>query len=468
MTGKILIVDDEKDMLMLLERILGEETDHEIATCANPIEALERIDREPFDLVLTDLKMPGMSGIVLLEAIRRNRPETAVIIMTAYATIDTAVEAIHKGASDYITKPFRRERVLLTIEKAMRWRDMVRENHALRQALAETAGTAPLVGTSPAMKRIFSRVRQVAPTTATVLITGPSGTGKELVARAIHRNSLRAEAKLITVNCTALPENVLESELFGHVKGAFTGAWKDKKGLVEEAGGGTLFLDEIGDLNPLMQTKLLRLLQDGEFKPVGSVTTRRADLRFIAATNRDLRQGILDKTFREDLFYRLNVVNIDLPPLEARRSDIAALSRYFLQKINAANAKNIDAISPEAMNQLMTRSYPGNVRELENLIERGVIFCIGNVLTEEDLFGDDEARSAASWNWPDPASLPFKEAREQALLMFHRHYIESLLQICQGNISRGAETAGVQRQYLHRLMKEAGVNPDDYRQRGRD
>ena len=467
MHGKILIVDDERDMLALLERIIAEETDHDTVACTSPQDAVARIEAEPFDLVLTDLKMPGMTGLGLLEAVRRIRPETAVIIMTAYATIDTAVEAIRKGASDYITKPFRRERVLLTIDKAMQWRAMIRENQALRRALAESAGLDAMVGTSPAMRRIFERVRQVAPTTATVLITGPSGTGKELVAQAIHRNSLRAEGKMITVNCTAIPENVLESELFGHVKGAFTGAWKDKRGLVEEAGGGTLFLDEIGDLALPMQTKLLRLLQEGEFKPVGSVATRRADLRFIAATNRDLRQGIQEKTFREDLFYRLNVVNVDLPPLEKRRGDIVALSRHFLKKFAAANAKEIDAISPEAMTGLMARPYPGNVRELENLIERGVIFCTGSVLTPGDLFADDEANAVPAMPAADASNLSFREAREKALQGFHRQYIESLLASCQGNISRGAEIAGVQRQYLHRLMKDVGINPDDFRLRGK-
>ena len=467
MSGKIMIIDDETDMLVLLQRIIAEETPHETVVFSDPREAVARMGKEPFDLVLTDLKMPGMTGIGVLEEARRIRPETAVIIMTAYATIETAVEAIRKGASDYITKPFRRERVLLTIDKAMQWREMVRENKALRRALAETSGPDALVGTSPALRRILERVGQVAPTTATVLITGPSGTGKELVARAIHRQSLRSEAKMITVNCTAIPENVIESELFGHVKGAFTGAGKDKRGLVEEARGGTLFLDEIGDLNPLMQTKLLRVLQEGEFKPVGSVATRRADLRFIAATNRDLRQGIQEKTFREDLFYRLNVVNIELPPLDERRGDIMALSLHFLKKYAAANAKEISGISPEAANRLMGRLYPGNIRELENLIERGVIFCTGDVLTEKDLFCDEDVVSAQTWGCPDPASQSFKKAREQAIHAFHRHYIESLLQACQGNISRGAELAGVQRQYLHRLMKEAGVNPDDYRQRGR-
>ncbi|MCK5723910.1 MAG: sigma-54-dependent Fis family transcriptional regulator, partial [Gammaproteobacteria bacterium] len=304
MAGKILIVDDEKDMLALLQRIISEETDHELVTTTNPLKATELLKNRSFDLVITDLKMPKMDGIRLLEEVKKSRPKTSVVILTAYATIETAVEAIQKGAYDYITKPFRRERILLTIDKVMKWQEMVRENLALRQALAEKSGFSPLIGSTPVMKQMFERIKQVAPTMATVLITGASGTGKELVARAIHQNSLRSSKKIITVNCTAIPEQVIESELFGHLKGAFTGAWRDKKGLVEEAHEGTFFLDEIGDLSPHMQTKLLRLLQEGEYKPVGGVVTKNADLRFIAATNHNLKQDIQEKRFREDLYYR--------------------------------------------------------------------------------------------------------------------------------------------------------------------
>lgn len=263
MSGKILIVDDEKDMLVLLHRNISEETDHVLVTESDPFNAVEMFSEDSFDLVITDLKMPGMDGIKLLEAVRKLRPDVSVIILTAYATIETAVEAIRKGAHDYITKPFRRERILLTIDKVMKWQEMVRENIALRQALEEKGETLSMVGSSRVMKGILEQIRQVAPTMATVLITGESGTGKELVARALHKNSLRGSKKIITVNCTAIPEQVIESELFGHVKGAFTGAWKDKKGLIEEAAGGTLFLDEIGDLRLPMQTKLLRLLEGG-------------------------------------------------------------------------------------------------------------------------------------------------------------------------------------------------------------
>jgi DNA-binding NtrC family response regulator len=468
MAGKILIVDDEKDMLILLQRIISEETDHELVATANPLKAIELFNTRSFDLVITDLKMPKMDGIRLLEKIKKSRPKTSVVILTAYATIDTAVEAIQKGAYDYITKPFRRERILLTIDKVMKWQEMVRENLALREALAEKDVFSHLIGATPAMKKIFERIKQVAPTMATVLITGTSGTGKELVARAIHQNSLRATKKIVTVNCTAIPEQVIESELFGHVKGAFTGAWRDKKGLVEEAHEGTLFLDEIGDLSPHMQTKLLRLLQEGEYKPVGSVVTKKADLRIIAATNHNLKQDIQEKRFREDLYYRLNVIGFEIPPLKERREDIPLLSYHFLKKYARINQKDIQSISPSAMQALFSHEFPGNVRELENIIERGVIFCTTDTLDVKDLLLDKEHDSF----YPDPdqgtSHLSFKEAKDRVILMFHEQYIHSLLRESKGNISKAAEMAGIQRQYLHRLMKESGIDAADFRQKGQD
>jgi DNA-binding NtrC family response regulator len=464
MHGSILIVDDEKDMLILLKRILTEETPYKLVTESDARQALERVRQRHFDVVITDLKMPQMDGIRLLEACKKIRPEISVIILTAYATIENAVEAIQKGAHDYITKPFRRERVLLTLDKAMKWQAMLNENRALRKALAEkNGGISFLVGSTPMMQAIGERIHQVAPTTGTVLITGPSGTGKELVARALHQHSLRSTKKMITVNCTAIPEPVLESELFGHVKGAFTGAWQDKKGLVEEADGGTLFLDEIGDLSFQMQTKLLRLLQEGEYKPVGGVSTHHADLRFIAATHHDLKTDIRENRFREDLYYRLNVIRFDLPALKERKADIPILSYHFLEKYARLNQKDIRHISPEAMQVLQSQEYPGNVRELENIIERGVIFCRSDALKVNDLQLDNEQNPIPAGFDEDITQLPFKAAKDRMAHIFHRLYIQSLLARNSGNISRAAEVAGIQRQYLHRLMKETGIRAEDFK-----
>jgi DNA-binding NtrC family response regulator len=463
MPGRILIVDDEKDMLALLRRIISEETDFEVVTEVDPVKALELFKGSHFDLVITDLKMPKMDGITLLDAVKKINDDVSVVILTAYATIETAVEAIRKGAYDYVTKPFQRERILVTVDKVMQWQKMVKENFLLRQALAGKDSSPLLVGSTPVMKQLLERIRQVAPTMATVLITGASGTGKELVARAIHQYSLRSSKRFITVNCTAIPEQVIESELFGHVKGAFTGAWKDKRGLVEEGHEGTLFLDEIGDLSVNMQTKLLRLLQEGEYKPVGSLVTKKADIRFVAATNHHLKADINEKHFREDLYYRLNVIHIDLPSLKERKQDIPLLAYHFLKKYAESNGKEVRELSPEATQVLLSRDYPGNVRELENIIERGVIFCTSGTLKVKDLHLDTEGELPSPELKEDIARLSFKDAKDKMISLFHNQYIVSLLRESGGNISKAADMAGIQRQYLHRLMKETGIDAEQFK-----
>ncbi|MBW1793585.1 MAG: sigma-54-dependent Fis family transcriptional regulator [Deltaproteobacteria bacterium] len=463
MKGRILIVDDEKDMLALLRRIITGKTEHDVMTESDPLRAIEMIHREPFNLIITDLKMPKMDGIALLEEIKRIQPSSDVIIMTAYATIETAVEATRKGAFDYIAKPFRKERILLTLRRALDWQALARENVALRQSLEQQKAFPSIVGSSLAMMSILSRIKQVAKSMATILIQGESGTGKEVVAKAIHAYSDRRDKPLVTIDCTAIPEQIIESELFGHKKGAFTGAWNDKKGLVEEANKGTLFLDEVGELNTVMQAKLLRLLQEGEYKPVGGLNTRDADIRFVAATNHDLRQRIGEKKFREDLFYRLNVICFRLPALRERREDIPLLVHHFVEKYSKLNNRDIRDIEPKAMSMLMAREWPGNVRQLENVIERGVILCQSDRIRLEDLMPErTDSRPLPYFN-EAIYGLPFREAKEAVIKAFHREYIQGVLQQNRGNISRAADQAGVQRQYLHRIMKHEKIDAEEFK-----
>jgi len=458
MNGRILIVDDEKDMLVLLRRIIEEKTSHSVETEYDPLKAVELLRKQQFDIIITDLKMPKMDGIAILDMVKNIQSSTVVIIMTAYATIETAVEAIRKGAFDYISKPFRKERILITINKAMEWLKLTQENIILKNSLRQKKEFPPIIGSSAPIMSIIKMINQVAKSTATILISGESGTGKELAARAIHYNSNRKNKPFITVNCTAMPEQIIESELFGHVKGAFTGAWKDKRGIVQEADRGTLFLDEIGDLNMVMQAKLLRLLQEGEYKPVGGLTTKQADIRFVVATNQDLKKLIEVKQFREDLYYRLNVINLHLPSLRDRKEDTPILAYHFLEKFNSLNNKKISSIDPEGISALISKSWPGNVRELENCIERGVILCQADTIKISDILPQEPVAHTSPFFDHNIYTLPFKEAKEIITKTFHNKYINRILQQNNGNISRAAEQAELQRQYLHRLIKEENIN----------
>ncbi|GMV38553.1 MAG: sigma-54-dependent Fis family transcriptional regulator [Myxococcales bacterium] len=381
---QILIVDDEASMREFLEILLQKEG-YAVQTANSAEDAFARIDASEFDLVLTDLKMPRGSGIDVLERVKASWPDTQVVLMTAYSTIETAIEALKKGAYDYVSKPFKLDELKVIIDKALDKRRLVVENERLRDALRERYSFGNIIGRSERIRQVFDLVERVARTRTSVLITGESGTGKELVAKALHYNSLRKDHPFVVINCGAIPENLMESELFGHVKGSFTGAIAHKKGLFEIAHGGTLFLDEVGELTLPLQVKLLRVLQERRIKPVGGVQESDVDVRIIAATNKELEEEIRTGRFREDLFYRLNVIQVRMPPLRERREDVPLIAAHFLQRFCDEMGKSILHIAPDALDALASYHFPGNVRELENIIERAVTFEMSDVLTIQSL-----------------------------------------------------------------------------------
>jgi two-component system response regulator AtoC len=380
---KILTVDDEADTLELMEELF-ESKGYLTATASNGLEALNKIREDEPDIVISDIRMPEMDGMQLLELVSKRYPHIPVIMVTAHGTIETAVEAMKMGAKDYILKPLRLDEILIKVETIAQLRNLVKENEYLRSKLVSRFDFKNIVGKSEKIIQLFKLIEDVAPTNTTILIQGENGTGKELIANAIHFNSPNANKPFIKLNCGVLAENLLESELFGHVKGAFTGAFKNKVGRFELANGGTLFLDEIGDISPNMQTKLLRVLQEGEFERVGGTETIKVDVRIIAATNKDLEEEITHNRFRQDLYYRLNVIPIHVPPLSERKDDIRLLVNYFLEKFNKVHGKKIERVEEDALAALEEYSWPGNIRELENYMERAVVLNKTGIIVKEE------------------------------------------------------------------------------------
>ncbi len=383
---KILVVDDERSLREVLS-IMLKRAGYAVTEAADGEEAISHVNSEIFDLVITDLRMPKADGMAVLKAVKSSSPETVVLVITAFATADSAVDAMKLGAYDYLTKPFQVDEVQLIIRNALERRRLSTENILLKREMASQSSFAQIIGQSEAIQKVFDVVRKVADAKSNVLIFGESGTGKELVARAIHYNSARSPMPFVAVNCSAVPETLLESELFGHMKGAFTGAMANKAGLFEVANGGTIFLDEIGDTTPTIQVKLLRVIQEREFRRVGGTQDVKVDVRIVAATNKDLEKAVADGSFREDLYYRLDVIPIRLPPLRLRTGDIPLLVKHFLEKFSQESGKPAPVLTSEAMHVLLGHEWRGNVRELENLIERVVAFSVGAPVSDDDIRG---------------------------------------------------------------------------------
>jgi DNA-binding NtrC family response regulator len=462
MKRHLLVVDDEADMLILLKRSLEPDLDCIVETAATGEIALHRLKQRPFDLVLADIKMPGMNGIELLEQIKRHDPQLTVVMMTAHGDIETAVQAIKKGAYDFITKPFDHDALVLRLEKAIERSNLLKENQRLQQACRADDGFHGLVGKSTAMQRVYETIQTIAKTDLTVLVTGESGTGKDLTARAIHRLSARSGGPLVAVNCPTVPEHILESELFGYRKGAFTHATQNKIGLFQEASGGTIFLDEIGDIAPAIQTKLLRVLQEKEIKPLGDTKTISVDVRIVASTNQNLGAKIQRGEFREDFFYRLNVLPIELPSLRDHREDIPLIATHLLEKHCAKMDVPLKKLSTELLEAFMRSSWAGNVREMENLIIQGILYSAGDDILPEHV-GLPENTDPGVTGAQQVLHLPYKTAKEEILSQFNDAYIGEMLTRSQGNVTRAAKNCGLERQALQQIMRRYGIKADVYR-----
>jgi DNA-binding NtrC family response regulator len=451
---RALVVDDEPSVCEAMKAILEIEGIDVIATTSS-VAAVDIVRKNSFDLIVSDLKMPVMDGFQFYEKVREIDTDSIFIIITAFGTIPSAVDAVKKGIYDYIPKPFSPDEVRIPVRRALEKRKLEQENLALRSQIETRYSFQNIIGNSSAIRETFRVMRHAASSESNALVTGESGTGKELVARAIHSNSVRVRRKFVTVNCGAIPDGLIESELFGHVKGSFTSAIADKRGLVEEADKGTLFLDEIGELSPPLQVKLLRVLQEGEFTRIGDTLPRTVNVRVIAATNKDLKKAIAEKSFREDLFYRLNVIPIELPSLRRRKDDIPLLVNHFIDKHKSKTPeKNITGIAKDAIQALLNYHFPGNVRELENSIEYAIAFATGPILKKDDLpkyILEDKKLSQDAQKIP---LIPLKDAKSQ----FEKTLIIAALIESGGNISEAARLLNVHRQNLQQKIRLLGID----------
>lgn len=449
----ILIVDDDPGHRLTLQTII-KSWGYRVETVDNGSKAVERVMEKPFELILMDVRMAEMSGIDALKRIKDYNPAIPILIMTAYSSVESAVEALKAGAYDYLTKPLDFEVLKLSIERAQEHAGLKAENRTLKEKLRSDFDIQNIIGKSRPMRELIEMVAMIAPSEATVLITGESGTGKELIAKSVHFNSSRRSKPLVTVNCAALAESILESELFGHERGAFTGADKRREGRLMQADSGTIFLDEIGEMSPMMQAKLLRVIQEKEIQRVGSDKTVMVDVRILAATNRDLMQAVQAGTFREDLYYRLNVVTLKIPPLRERRDDIPLLAQHFLERYAKKNRKTVKGFTPIAMDMLLKYDWPGNVRELENAVERAVILLPGDYITEKELplsisrsYPVEKSRETPQIAISEPRSL---EAIEKEAVL-------SALTASGGNKSEAARMLGINRKTLYKKLKNYGI-----------